>query len=666
MPSQGDIVKPVDMGGPPIFKNKLLRFRETTTTASFSPSTAPPHAASNIASFDPRMTMSTKQPLSPAQQEFLDVAMRESGVAPAHVVLRHSAPVPSTQQRSTLQRLRSGVSASSSSSSSSSPAPPLHHHTESMEHQLERREAMMLSLSRMAAAGEQPSPRASSLLETKLSHQSGTCQTITIDLCFGNAPYSASLNVPELSSMSKAKKGIKQVFQLLPMAFSLLGGAGEEQVKIKDKLPEIASMLCSALLPPCTSSCEPQKSCLGGCVNIQKKVLNDDIRGQLQMVSPDGPMRSVIESMVHGPALVVLDRALAILRDDTCAKGGNFDADPATCGDLSQFLFEGGVCVANGGAPTSEEAPAAPVSASAAPVAPDAATLEKEKEDSETPSPPLTGTQVVMANIVENTADQAKSEIASMIPLIEGEIMKQEHELEVKLNKAEKSLVNNVNLTVAGERTNNILKNGANDTMQFVLNETHKLKLLDAAYTACEKYKDRVEIARLFSAVEMATDPETKHDLLIRLEIECEELDHPSSFPVKNKTVIVEKVSNTTNTTNVTAPVAATPVVVAEEEVVEVPRSVEEQVAEMESKLEASSDIEDPYSKKDNNEIKDLFDQFPRGSREKYSKEQYKWMKEAKAGSAAVRQFAQWQPRYTHEEANHILGNGNVSDVEKN
>ena len=44
--------------------------------------------------------------------------------------------------------------------------------------------------------------------------------------------------------------------------------------------------------------------------------------------------------------------------------------------------------------------------------------------------------------------------------------------------------------------------------------------------------------------------------------------------------------------------------------------------------------------------INDLLNKYPRGNRAKYNREQYKWMKEAHAGSAAVRQFSQFQPRY--------------------
>jgi hypothetical protein len=360
-------------------------------------------------------------------------------------------------------------------------------------------------------------------------------------------------------------------------------------------------------------------------------------------------MRSVIESMVHGHALVVLDRVLSVLRDPACKNGGNFDNHAATCGDAT--VFKGGVCdpsaAAEKGTAAEPEEEAAEEEAAAG------ANLENKKGVKKGEETRLTGTQVVMGNIVESSVDKAKSEIGSLIPTIEGAIMKQELELEAKLDKAEKSLVDSVNLTVAGERTRNILRNGANETKLFVLNETHKLKLLDAAYTVCEKYKSRVEIARLFSAVEMATDPKTKHDLLVRLEVECEELNHPSSFPVTNATTMVEEVSNATNAT------AAAP----EEEEQEPPKTMEEQVDEIESKLAQSSDIENPYDKKDDAEIQDLFEKFPRGSREKYSKEQYKWMKEAKAGSAAVRQFAQWEPRYSKEQADRMLGNGTEAVV---
>ena len=135
----------------------------------------------------------------------------------------------------------------------------------------------MLSLSRMAAAGESSSHRAGSLLETELlrrkrSAEDEKCHTVQINSCFGGAEYSASLNVPELATTDEAKQGLSKVFELLPMAFSLLGGGGSAQAKIDEQLPKISSMLCSAVLPPCTSTCVPQKSCEAGCLDIQTTV----------------------------------------------------------------------------------------------------------------------------------------------------------------------------------------------------------------------------------------------------------------------------------------------------------------------------------------------------------------------------------------------------------
>ena len=43
------------------------------------------------------------------------------------------------------------------------------------------------------------------------------------------------------------------------------------------------------------------------------------------------------------------------------------------------------------------------------------------------------------------------------------------------------------------------------------------------------------------------------------------------------------------------------------------------------------------------------------GHRIKYTQEQYRWIHHAKAGSSAVRQFAQMQPRYTQEIAKKIV-----------
>ena len=62
----------------------------------------------------------------------------------------------------------------------------------------------------------------------------------------------------------------------------------------------------------------PSLACNDGCLDIQQTLLNDDIRGQLGMVGPNGPMRNIIESMVTGPALVILDRALEVLQDPNC------------------------------------------------------------------------------------------------------------------------------------------------------------------------------------------------------------------------------------------------------------------------------------------------------------------------------------------------------------
>jgi len=56
---------------------------------------------------------------------------------------------------------------------------------------------------------------------------------------------------------------------------------------------------------------------------------------------------------------------------------------------------------------------------------------------------PLTGTQIMMGNVVEGAVGKAKNEIGSLMPQIENEIIKQEDDMQKKLNTAEQALTNN-------------------------------------------------------------------------------------------------------------------------------------------------------------------------------------------------------------------------------
>ena len=47
-------------------------------------------------------------------------------------------------------------------------------------------------------------------------------------------------------------------------------------------------------------------------------------------------------------------------------------------------------------------------------------------------------------------------------------------------------------------------------------------------FTTCEKYKQVPVVANLFHGVEEATSLKTKHEYLIRLREECEELQNPT------------------------------------------------------------------------------------------------------------------------------------------
>ena len=651
----GEIIKPVDLGGPPVFKfkNTLLRFQKTSEN----------DYEQRHPSFNPHIAVA-QQPLSDAQQHTLDIALRESGVAPAHVIMHHASPtnVPPSSHAASSHNLRSR-------SFSPAPAPPTQSIT--VEQQLQQREALLSALSQRAAVGAPqilsltaPEPEGV-LLETAVIVNAATCQTVAIDKCFGGTPYSGSLNLPGLSSLQEAKDGMKKLFELLPMAFSL---GGDASGKITSQMPHIATVLCSAVVPPCSASCVPLKACNSGCLHLQQTVLNDDVRGQLSMVGPSGPLRGVITSMVTGPALVVLDSALEILEDPTCLASGTFDEDTSTCLDAQKYTPS--VCAGAGAGAGASASAGANASASvvvepeqAAPSAAATGTSGNNGDGSSKSSVPLSGTQIAMANVVETAADEAKDDIDSLIPEIEREISKQGQDLEGKLVEAERGLLVGVNSSVANNRTMEILKHNTKDLKSFTMNETHKLKLLDAAYTACEPYTQHPIIAPLFRAVEMSTTPRSKHDLLIRLREECKELDHPTPPNVEihiqeSEQVLEQEMKQNMTNTSVSN---ATESVLAVEDPALLPvvvKTTEERVEDLERSLVQKTTIETPYDKKDDMMIQDLLNQYPRGNREQYTREQYKWMKTARAGSAAVRQFAQWQPRYTHDQVENMIANG--------
>ena len=52
-------------------------------------------------------------------------------------------------------------------------------------------------------------------------------------------------------------------------------------------------------------------------------------------------------------------------------------------------------------------------------------------------------------------------------------------------------------------------------------------------------------------------------------------------------------------------------------------------------------------------------------NRARYKGGQFNWMKSAHAGSSAIRQFGQWQPRYSHAEAEKMLADGESAQAEE-
>ena len=612
-PLEGEILKPVDMGAPPIFKNKL-RFQQTQNKLTKQPS------------FDPHSAL--HHPLSSTQKTTLDVAMRESGIAPAHVVLHHAPQsLPTSIPTTPKKNLRASL-------------PPL-----DLEQQVSQHEALMQAMSERAAVG---APQLQPLSTTVLLETNLPSQTTAIDKCFGGASYSATLNVAGLSSIAEAKEGMDKLFDILPMAFSLLG-SGSVVEKITARMPDIATVLCSSVVPPTTATCTPSLACNDGCLDIQQTLLNDDIRGQLGMVGPNGPMRNIIESMVTGPALVILDRALEVLQDPNCLTAGAFEKDKSTCIDTSKYTAS--VCdptaTVTSRASTMTTAPVAPIVSASVSTAPVESVASVDNVDN-VDNAPLTGTQIMMGNVVEGAVGKAKNEIGSLIPKIEEEIVKQEEEMEHQLESAEKGLTKGMNVSKGYERTMNILENHPEDENEFTLNETHKLQLLDQAYTTCEKYKQVPVVADLFHGVEEATSPKTKHEYLIRLREECEELQNPTKGIIVQESEEPRNMSNNTNATKneTTIIEPPTPIVLVPTVAPVKRKTMEEQVNDIENELKKSSDIEAPYDKNDDTMINDLLNKYPRGNRAKYNREQYKWMKEAHAGSAAVRQFSQFQPRY--------------------
>ena len=154
LPQYGDIIKPVDMGGPTstggtIKKPSLLQLRSTTSLRSQSKS----FIISPVNPL-PASTSVENLLLSTTQQHDLDVAMQESGVAPARDIVQSLA---SSASKQTASRLRKNKP----------PQPAL---VESLEQKVDHREAMLESLSQLAASGtpqiQQPQQPESALLQT--------------------------------------------------------------------------------------------------------------------------------------------------------------------------------------------------------------------------------------------------------------------------------------------------------------------------------------------------------------------------------------------------------------------------------------------------------------------------------------------------------------------
>lgn len=164
-------------------------------------------------------------------------------------------------------------------------------------------------------------------LKVEEGSHGGGCKTVRIPQCFGGVHYSASIRVARVSRAEEINIGMEKMFAMLPAAFSLLG----DNSATAAEMARIQAVLCSAIVPPCASDCTPQLCCADECETLQNEVFNDEHRSQLKMLGPNGSLREMLNSMIEGPALRILDRAVEVLSNAHCRGSDVFSNSSSQC-----------------------------------------------------------------------------------------------------------------------------------------------------------------------------------------------------------------------------------------------------------------------------------------------------------------------------------------------
>ena len=309
------------------------------------------------------------------------------------------------------------------------------------------------------------------------------------------------------SKLSETKPTQEDYFNGVHSLKSLLSLVGD--LVGQECVQKIVQTTNSWLAPSCSETCMPRKPCTSWCETLVSECLPPHVVGMLGQISPGGPLRAVVESQVKDKkALEIVDIVLSWVENDCSSGPFNSDEDcqtevtspsctppapetsvdhgasttsttiassttsatsatsPGSSSDTSALtgtqkmmgnIVEGAVDKAKGEIgglmPQIEEEIENQEKSMAGKLSKAELALTGSSDKNLTPKLELTGTQKMMGTVVEGAVDKAKGEIGSLIPKIEIEIVKQEEEMEDKLNTAEKSLTNDMDVSKGQEDT---------------------------------------------------------------------------------------------------------------------------------------------------------------------------------------------------------------------
>ena len=151
-----------------------------------------------------------------------------------------------------------------------------------------------------------------------VKHPSPQCKEVMGVGTFGCVANKYYGTVAKGFTVEEFKQGSAKLMSLLGMVNSMGLVPAKYKAIYQKCLPKFKADICETIVPRCSDTCQPMKTCKSSCSALQNECLPVELRGKLSMVMPGGAFRSIGAMYVGGegsPALKLIDAWLDKVAD---------------------------------------------------------------------------------------------------------------------------------------------------------------------------------------------------------------------------------------------------------------------------------------------------------------------------------------------------------------